>query len=194
MHSWIDYILEADRVVWYHVNVLWQNTVFDFLAPIFRNPKTWIPLYLFLAIFLPYRFRLKGLYWCLGFLITFGIGDYFSASIIKPLVQRIRPCNDEALRSTIHLIVDCGSGFSFPSAHATNHFALATFMIVSLGQRYRWIRLPLLLWAFSIAYAQIYVGVHYPVDVLCGGILGVMIGWITGSFFNKKIGLGLLAK
>jgi len=188
--STLQSLLQEDQKLWYHINVLWQNDVLNTLAPIIRNPLTWLPLYVFIAIVIPYKFGKKGIYWCLSFIITFALSDYTSASIIKPLVHRIRPCNDGTLQKTVHLLIDCGSGYSFPSAHATNHFALAFFMIFSLGHLYRWLWLPAFIWAFSVAYAQVYVGVHYPLDVTCGGLLGIFIGTSTGVFFKNKIGLG----
>lgn len=180
---------KLDKNAWYHINVLWQNDVLNTIAPILRNPNTWIPLYVFLAIYIPYKFGRKGFYWCLGFIITFALSDYTSASIIKPWVQRIRPCNDPDLKQKVHLLIDCGVGYSFPSSHATNHFALAFFMLITLHKYYKWVWFPALLWAFSVAYAQVYVGVHFPLDILCGGLLGIIIGLFSGMFFKKKVGL-----
>lgn len=182
-------LVQLDKNAWYHINVLWQNDVLNAIAPILRNPNTWIPLYVFLAIFIPYKFGRKGFYWCLGFIITFALSDYTSASIIKPWVQRIRPCNDPHLKQKVHLLIDCGVGYSFPSSHATNHFALAFFMLITLHKYYKWVWFPTLLWAFSVAYAQVYVGVHFPLDILCGGLLGIIIGLFSGLFFKKKVGL-----
>lgn len=183
-------MLQLDQKVWRLVNINGQNAVLDLLAPILRHPYTWAPLYLFLAIFLPWKFGRKGWLWCLGFLITFALSDYTSASLIKPYVRRIRPCNDDLVRKGMHLLIDCGSGYSFPSAHAANHFALALFMSLTLRRHYRWIWFPAFLWAFSVAYSQVYVGVHYPLDVTCGALLGLLAGCITGLFFDRKIGLG----
>jgi undecaprenyl-diphosphatase len=89
----------------------------------------------------------------------------------------------------MRLLVQCGSGYSFPSTHATNHFAFALFMIGTLAQRYRWIVAPLIIWAAAIAYAQVYVGVHYPFDVLCGALLGSSIGIFVARVFRARIGL-----
>jgi membrane-associated phospholipid phosphatase len=185
-------LLQLDHNVWYKVNVVWQNSILDTVAPILRNPNTWIPLYIFLAIIIPYKFGKKGLLWCLGFLITFALSDYTSASIIKPMVCRVRPCNDVAVNKIMHLIVTCGSGYSFPSSHAANHFALAFFMIFSLRKTIKWIWLVAPIWAFSIAYSQVYVGVHYPLDVTCGALLGILVGFITGRFFETKISFASL--
>lgn len=182
-------LIAQDKKIWYSINVSGQNELFNTLAPIIRNPNTWIPLYVFLAIFIPYKFGKKGFYWCLAFLITFALSDYTSASIIKPLVQRIRPCNDVELKNTVHLLIDCGVGYSFPSAHAANHFALAFFMLISLHKHYRWLWIAAILWAVSVAYAQVYVGVHFPLDVICGAILGSIIGITSGLFFKRKIAL-----
>lgn len=186
MKEFIQSIVHIDKAAWYHINVLWQNAALDAIMPILRNPITWAPLYLFLVVYIPYRFGKKGFWWCLGFIICFSIADYTSASIIKPMAMRIRPCNDATLQGIIHRVVDCGSGYSFPSSHASNHFAFAVFMIITLRKHFSWLWLPALFWASSISYAQVYVGVHYPVDVLCGGILGACVGWLVGTVFQRR--------
>ncbi|MGC4058982.1 MAG: phosphatase PAP2 family protein [Chitinophagaceae bacterium] len=182
-------IIRIDQQCQQQINRYWQNGFLDTLAPVLREPKSWIPLYLFLAIFLPWKFGRTGIYWCLGFIATFGVSDFFSASVLKQQVQRIRPCNDPVFSERVRHIVECGVGYSFPSTHATNHFALALFMAVTLGPRYKWVPWAAVLWAFSVAYAQVYVGVHYPADVLSGGLLGALIGILTGKLFLSKIGL-----
>jgi undecaprenyl-diphosphatase len=171
-----------------------QNPVLDWLAPVLREPKTWIPLYLFLAIWIPRRFGRKGLYWCLGFIATFGISDYLSASILKPLAGRIRPCNDPAFAASVRNLVPCGVGYSFPSTHAANHFALALFMGVTLGRLYPKVPAAAVLWAFLVGFSQIYVGLHYPLDILGGAFLGVAVGALTSVVFMKRVGLSPLVK
>ena len=168
-----------------------SNPFFDWLMPLLRNKYFWSPLYLFIVVFLLRHYRSKGFVIILFFVITFALADFFSAAIIKPAVERLRPCNDPALKAEVKSLVACGSGFSFPSSHATNHFALGMFLITVFYKRWKWI-LPLgLLWAFSISFAQVYVGVHYPLDVTAGGILGCIIGYVTGtiflSFYSNKI-------
>ncbi|MCY1533690.1 PAP2 superfamily protein [compost metagenome] len=99
--------------------------------------------------------------------------------------MRIRPCNEVNLIGDIIHRVPCGSGFSFPSSHATNHFAIAVFLICLFYQKWKPI-LPLGLgWAVSISFAQIYVGVHYPVDTFAGAILGTCIGLTTATIYQK---------
>jgi membrane-associated phospholipid phosphatase len=101
--------------------------------------------------------------------------------VIKPLVHRLRPCNDPELSSQVHLLVGCGSGYSFVSSHAANHFGFALFIIILFKDRFSWITVPALLWAFLVSFAQVYVGLHYPADVTLGALIGILIGWATGT-------------
>lgn len=180
-----DTLIYWDYTAWYYINTQWINDFFDILMPFLRNQWTWAPLYLFLAIFMPVNYGRKGLMWCVFFIMAFAMGDFISASIIKPYYVRLRPCNNPYIKDVVHLLVPCGSGLSFPSSHATNHFAMGIFSAVSLQKKARWIWIAALLWAFSVAYAQVYVGVHYPGDVLVGAILGTTIGLLVGYMYNR---------
>jgi membrane-associated phospholipid phosphatase len=113
------------------------------------------------------------------------LGDSIASRIIKPLVARIRPCNDFHLADIIIHRVPCGSGYSFPSSHATNHFGIAVFFIVVFYKSWKPI-LPIgLVWAFLISMSQVYVGVHYPLDTLAGAILGTGIALFTGTLYKR---------
>lgn len=179
-------LINWDYIAWYQVNVAWTNAVLDFILPFMRNQWFWAPLYLFLLVFMPKNFGRTGWMWCLGFLLTFAISDLTSASVIKPYVMRLRPCRDPLIADVVRILVPCGSGQSFPSSHATNHFALAIFAIFSLKDRYKKLWLIALPWAIIIGYSQIYVGVHFPLDVIFGALLGTTIGIVTGRLFYKR--------
>jgi len=186
-------LIRYDIALFTKINGVWHNGFFDWLFPLLRNEFFWSPLYLFLVVLMLLNYGRRGLYWILFFLVTFAIADMLSSSVIKPLVGRLRPCNDPLLADTVRSLVNCGSGKSFTSSHAANHFALAmfafrTFLFVPLV--WRW---SFLLWAFAICYAQVYVGVHFPLDVTCGAILGCLIGTATASVFNNRTGLAALA-
>lgn len=180
-----DLLIYWDFTSWFYMNTQWVNDFFDVLMPFIRNQWTWAPLYLFLIIFMPMNYGRKGWMWCIFFLLTFAIGDYVSASIIKPHYIRMRPCNNPYIKDIVHLLVPCGSGYSFPSSHATNHFALAIFSGRTLGRHFKWVWAVALLWAFSVAYAQVYVGVHFPGDVLVGAILGIVAGLLTSYIYRR---------
>jgi undecaprenyl-diphosphatase len=111
---------------------------------------------------------------------------------VKPLVERSRPCAEQ---SSIDVIakVRCGSGYSFTSSHATNHFAIAIFFIFTLGRYIKYLSIGLIVWASLISLAQVYVGVHYPSDIFCGMLLGIAIGYFWSKVFNRYYGLGEIA-
>ena len=179
-----------DTWLFLKVNTVWTNGLLDSIFPWWREAATWTPLYLFLVVFAVVNFRQKAVPWILFAVLTIALTDQFSSTLIKNWVARPRPCNDPFLMSRVRLLLDgCGSGYSFTSSHATNHFGFAMFAFISLTPVSKKWRYLFFAWAASISYAQVYVGVHYPVDVLCGGIAGCLIGWCTGRLFNKLVPL-----
>lgn len=188
-----DFLLYNDLRLWYLLNAKWHNSFLDALIPFCRNPFFWVPLYIFLLVFFAINFGKKGLLWCGGFILTFAASDQLSAHLIKPIVHRTRPCNNPYLINMGRLLVECGSGYSFPSSHAANHFALAVFMIITMRKYFKWIAPVALIWAILVCYGQVYVGVHFPLDVFGGGLVGVITGLITGGLFNRYVSLQPLA-
>ena len=181
-------ILQWDEQLFQLINGSWHNPVLDAVMPWWRNKYVWFPLYVFIASFFLLNFKKRGAFLILAIGLTVGTADFVSSSIIKKNVQRLRPCNTEMLKNDMQLLVRCGSGYSFPSSHAANHFAMAVVLFFTLGKVLKRTRIPLLLWAASIAFGQVYVGVHYPLDVLMGSLLGILIG-LTGAFFIKFLKL-----
>ncbi len=162
-----------------------SNSFFDWLMPIFRNRDTWIPFYVVLFLFLIYKFKLKSIPIILLAIASIGVADGVSSHILKPLVERIRPCNLAQLSAEIHLRIHCSGGFSFPSSHAANHFALAIFLGLALNRLSPWFLRIGIVWAFIISFAQVYVGVHFPIDVFAGMLLGVFIGYFLNIILYK---------
>jgi membrane-associated phospholipid phosphatase len=187
--SILDFLLYLDHTIWHFINVTSHNVVLDAIVPYLRNQWTWTPLYLFLAVFMPLNFGKKGVMWCVFFILTFTFCDSISASMLKPYFHRLRPCNDPELQKVVKLLVECGSGYSFPSSHAANHFGLAVFSGITLKGQIKKIWLIALLWAFIVAFAQVYVGVHFPLDVSFGAVIGIVIGIITGKVYNRVYNL-----
>jgi len=174
-------IIQFDQSLFFTINHGLSNSFFDWIMPALRNRFFWTPLYLFIIIFFIRNYGKQGWIMIIFLGLTFGITDFFSSSIIKPSVQRLRPCNDPEIKADVKNLIACGSGYSFPSSHASNHFGLAVFLILMFYPKWKLI-LPLgLFWAASISFAQVYVGVHYPVDILAGAILGGMIGHIMST-------------
>lgn len=176
-------LLALDEQLFHIINGDWQNPFLDAVMPLWRDKKTWIPLYILLAGFVFYRFKIKGLYLILALVLTVGVADTVSSQFIKKTVKRVRPCNDGTLPFDVHVPIACGSGYSFTSSHATNHFAIATFLSMTLGQFFRRIRWPFYIWAATIAFGQVYVGAHYPLDVICGALLGSLIAFALAKLY-----------
>ncbi|WP_423149403.1 phosphatase PAP2 family protein [Rubrolithibacter danxiaensis] len=179
----LNQLLQYDQQIFIAINKGLSNPLFDYIMPLLRNRFFWTPLYVFLIVFFVRNYKKQGWILILFLLVTFGLADYLTSGIMKPVFERLRPCNDPALKAYMNSLIACGTGFSFPSSHAANHFGIALFLIVVFRNRWKPL-LPLaLLWAFCISFAQVYVGVHYPVDVTTGAIIGSIIGYITGTIY-----------
>jgi undecaprenyl-diphosphatase len=119
------------------------------------------------------------------------MSDQISSEIVKKTVERIRPCNDVVFKNYVRLLVRCGTGFSFTSSHATNHFCLASLFYFFLNplvlnrNRKSLLLFALLIWASLIGIAQIYVGVHYPTDIFFGALLGTVIALFLIFIFKR---------
>lgn len=182
-------LIQLDKEWLLAINNGLKTPLLDTICSFMRNQKNWYPLYAIL-LYLSYRkWNLKSLWVLLGAIILVLVSDQVSANLIKNMVQRIRPCNDPSISGLIHNIVGCGRGYSFVSAHATNHFAIAIFFGILFRPYYAWMIWIGLPWASFIAFSQVYVGVHYPFDVICGALLGSTFGFIAARFVQSKIQL-----
>jgi membrane-associated phospholipid phosphatase len=183
-------IIHFDFWLFFKINGTWTSSFFDTFFPFIRESVIWIPLYLFLFIFTWINFGVRGLYWAVALICTASLCDIVSSHIIKEQIMRLRPCRNPDIEGHVRFLVKyCPMSSSFVSSHATTHFGVAWFVYSSL-RKYtsRWLML-FFLWAALISYAQIYVGVHFPIDVFCGTLVGCLLGYLIGKFFNKYIGL-----
>jgi membrane-associated phospholipid phosphatase len=185
----IEFLNHIDRQLFLFVNGTMANAVFDVLCPMFRQQENWYALYAIILIVIYRRHRLNTLWIVLGATILIAATDQLSAGLIKNLAERPRPCNDPLFKDQVRLLVACGHGYSFISTHATNHFAIAFFLIRFFETERKWV-LPLAVgWAAFIAFSQVYVGVHYPFDVICGALVGSVFGYYAGKVVHKKIAI-----
>lgn len=180
-----EYFLQLDRHLFYFINHDLANPFFDLVMPYLRNAKSWIPLYLFIIVFCIWKFKTQGILIIVLLALAAGFADFTSASIVKPLVKRVRPCRDPVVSKTDIERISCGTGYSFPSTHATDHFAVAFFLILLFYKKWHWIWFWGISWAGTISFAQVYVGVHFPIDVFCGAIYGMFVGWMFYGLFWK---------
>lgn len=182
-------LIEWDRALFRAINTGLANPLFDAVMPFMRNSLHWIPLYVFLIAFVSINFKSKGLWWIIFFLVTVALCDTVGTKVFKYTIERTRPCNNTDLIGHLRLLVTCPSGFGFTSNHAANHFGMATFIFLSFRRLSPAWGYAAFAWAATIAFAQVYVGVHYPTDVIAGAMLGFIFGGLTGSQFNRHFGL-----
>jgi len=165
--SLLEKISQLDISLFYLLNGKASNALLDFVMPILTNLDYWrIPLIL-MGVLLVIFGKRRGRITVSLLVIGIALSDQMCNTVFKPLVGRIRPCN---VLDNVHLLVNCTNSFSFPSSHATNIFT----GIILLSFFYRKIRIPLLIIAALVAYSRVYVGVHYPLDVLGGTALGIL--------------------
>lgn len=172
----IEWLLTVDRNVFLFVNQGLANPVTDFIMPIITNDNFLRGLYGLLILMVLILGRKRYLWAILFSIVVVVLTDQTSASLIKPLVARLRPCKV----MEVHLLVKCGSGFSFPSSHAANLFGQALFWAL-IFRKVLW---PGVVFAFLVGLSRIFVGVHYPLDFLTGTVLGALMGAIVAWFYS----------
>lgn len=145
----------------------------------------WLPLYLLMIYWTVKQYGKR----CWWIFIALGIvvlcSDQLSAHVCKPLFQRLRPCYNVDLQDLIYLPKGMAGGkYGFVSSHAANTFAIAAFMTAALRKNRAWVWIVLYLWAFISSYSRIYLGFHYPGDIFCGAVLGILVGLIFWKVFQ----------
>ena len=145
----------------------------------------WMPLYL-LWIYWVVRQYGKRCWWViLAVCVVVLCSDQLASQVCKPLFHRLRPCYNVDFQDLIYLPKGLAGGrFGFVSSHAANTFALATFLTAALTKYRPWAAIVLFLWALLSSYSRIYIGFHYPGDILCGAVLGVLVGMVVWKIFQ----------
>lgn len=179
-------INDFDTSLFLAINNGWQNPFLDAVCPWLREAKHWIPFYMLLLYLSWKHYGRQTLWVILGVGVLVLISDQFSANLVKNTFERLRPCNDPILKTKVHLLVHCGQGYSFMSAHATNHFAIAAYFMVLFKDWIPKFWIVALVWASAISLSQVYVGVHYPLDIIAGAICGSLFGYFAAKLVLRK--------
>jgi undecaprenyl-diphosphatase len=173
-------LLELDQKLFLFLNNL-HHSGLDPVMSFFSEKWVWLPLYAILLGILVFKFRSKSLWVVVALALAIVVADRGTSGIMKPSFGRLRPCHDAQLAESIHLVDGCGGKYGFPSSHAANTFALAAFFyFLFTGNKWRY---ALIAWAIIVTYSRIYLGVHYPLDV----VFGAIFGWVVAMLLVKAL-------
>ncbi len=183
----LEELLNFDKELFLLLNNLGTST-WDGFWLFVTNKFSSIPIYLVLLAVSFQQLGLKKtiilvLAAVLMIIVTNGLTDFFKYGI-----GRLRPCHDTSVNQLMRLVKSyCGGQFGYFSGHASNTMAVAVFFSILLNQRYKFIPIILLSWAFFVGYSRIYIGVHFPLDVFSGMLVGLFFGWLFAKLYTIKL-------
>ena len=162
------------------LHAAWLDPVMTFIS----GKITWAPFYLVLLFLVIKNYKKQSILIIIGIILLIVCSDQISSSVFKPIFERPRPCHNEAIKDLVYLPTGhCGGAYGFISSHACNTFALAVFITNILKSHYRKIGYVMYIWADLVAYSRIYMGVHYPGDVIVGAIVGMLVGFMIWKIY-----------
>ncbi len=183
----LEEIIRIDKELFLFLNGLGRPFWDGFWAYLSRTLSLiTIPIYAF-VLFCSYRaFGLKKMAVMIAAIALALICTEQLSIFFKSDIGRLRPCHDEDINSVVRLVNNhCGGRFGFFSAHAANSFAFASFFSVIFMKKNKWMGFFLITWALLVSYSRIYLGVHFPLDVLTGIVLGIFFGGLFANLFKK---------
>lgn len=178
-------IILEDKQAMIFLNNLGSST-FDPFWILVSEKWFWIPLYVIFLYFLYKNFNKKSLFYILLFVALGITASDQIANIFKFGFERLRPCHDPSLEGLLRE-VKCGGKFGFYSAHSSNSFFVATYLTILLGKKIKQLPYFLFVWAAIVAYSRVYLGMHFPGDIIVGAIMGILLALFFGILAKKVI-------
>lgn len=181
----IKYFSQLDHELFEWIQMHMRNSFLDPILLAARDKLFWIPLYIILISWVGFKFGRQAWKLFLLILITIIVTDQMNSTLLKKLVRRDRPCNEVYFKDQFVPVLPCSGGYSFPSSHATNHMGIAVMIILTCGRYlgpFKWL---FLVWALLIGFSQIYVGVHFPIDIAVGFLEGALLAYTIYSMSQK---------
>jgi len=179
----IDWLDQIDKHLFLFFNSM-HSPVSDRIWLWITNIPSWIPLYILFFVTIIKVFKKDSIYVIAGLLLVVLISDQFTSSFMKPFFSRLRPCYDAEIGHLVHIADKCGGQFGFASGHAANSFGIAMYIWLFFKHYWKWTWL-VFIWALAVAFSRIMVGVHFPGDIIIGGLLGIFFGWLLAQITNR---------
>ncbi len=182
-------IIQWDKDLFHFINHNFANETLDAVMCFVSQRWSWLALYTIVVGVIIYVFRKKSWIILLSVGILVATTDLISYRVFKKQVERYRPCRKEAMLEFEVRQLPCAtcSEYGFVSSHAANSFAIAVFVGLLFYKKSKWWIAGGLLWAFVISISRVYLGVHYPLDVLGGAILGTSLAFLFYKIIRLKI-------
>jgi len=177
----LESLIELDQELFLWLNGLhadWLDPIMLFITK--RNP--WIPLYALILFFVIRKLKWQSWSIMIAFALLITLADQAASGFFKPFFERLRPCHEPGIQDMVHMVKGCGGQYGFASSHASNTFALAFFLWFVYRNKYAKMMIG---WAVVVSYSRIYVGVHYPGDIIMGAILGVLAAIVTYQLYKR---------
>jgi undecaprenyl-diphosphatase len=177
----LESLIELDQELFLWLNGLhtdWLDPIMLFITK--SNP--WIPLYALILFFVIRKLKWQSWSMMIAFAVLITLADQSASGFFKPFFERYRPCHEPAIQDMVHMVKGCGGQYGFASSHASNTFALAFFLWFIYRNKYAKMMIG---WAVVVSYSRIYVGVHYPGDIIMGAILGLLAAIITYQLYKR---------
>ena len=179
----LESLIQADRNIFQAINTA-HDPIVDFVMYWASDKWVWIPFYIWILYNIIKTFGKRTFIIILLIAVMITISDQVSV-LIKDTFQRLRPCHDIYFKDVIHLVNGCGGLYGFVSSHASNTMTLTIFITGILPAAEKWLKIEIFAFALLVSYSRIYLGAHFPGDILGGWILGALIGSIGIFAFNR---------
>jgi undecaprenyl-diphosphatase len=181
----LEYIIQLDQKFFLFLNHINHESIDPIMLFLSKSIIPGIILLLFIFIYGYKKFNKSVLMLFFFSLVSIAISDGISSKFFKPTFKRLRPCHEPLISKSVHLASqNCRGGkFGFISSHAANTFGIATFLFL-IFSAYTKKTFVVFIWAGLVSYSRIYLGKHYPLDIICGGILGLIAGYISYKLFT----------
>lgn len=185
----LDWLIKFDQKLFLFLNGLHSPT-WDSIMSWITIKESWYPFYVLIIIFIAIKFKKEKWFIFISIAILITLTEQIASGLFKPLIGRFRPCHEPLLEGLVHTINGkCGGQFGYFSAHASNTFGLAGFLYLTFknNDKYKSIGKIMFFWAAIVSYSRVYVGVHYPLDIISGAICGLIVSYMVYKLYSISV-------